>query len=334
MRFSLLSSTGEETHLRPRIRSLASAAAGALAAAVISVANPAHAAAATSCDPARPSVQAFYGPAASEIYDNVFQNAFGIPNLSKGYIPQGMTTWPLPNGSSLLIIGEYKPGHVSYLVAVDPSTGRTYGTVKISEAHLGGIAVVGNWLFVQDKPGTNHEKVRKYDMRTLAKAFLQSHNTGTNVYVRKSGGLQSVYWASFMSSYGGHLYAGHHGINDTNMVEYSVSSKGVLKQVHVYQSPQLTDGVVVTADRFIFVSHNDTNNSFGTMTITYRTARLSDRPIRCFAMPNLGEGAVLDHGVVFTVFESGAAGNHSTAADRITYVHAASYTLLSQLLGQ
>lgn len=319
--------------MRPRIKSLASAAAGALAAAVLSVANPAHAAAATSCDPPRPSVRAFYGPAASEMYDNIFQNAFATPNLSKGYTPQGMTTWPLPNGSSLLIIGEYKPGHVSYLVAVDPATGHTYGTVKISEAHLGGIAVVGKWLFAQDKPGTNHEKVRKYSMGDLAAAFLKSHQTGINQYVKKSGGLQSVYWASFMSSYGGHLYAGHHGINDVNMVEYSVSSTGVLKQVHVYQSPKYTDGVVVTADRFIFISHSVANRSFGTMTITKRTAHLSDKPIRCFAMPNLGEGAVLDHGAVYTAYESGSPGNHPTSADRIKYVHGASYTFLSQLLG-
>jgi hypothetical protein len=313
---------------------LASAVAGALAAAAISVANPASAATATSCDPARPSVQAFYGPAASQVYDSVFQNAFAIPNLSKGYTPQGMTSWALPNGSSLIIIGEYKKGHVSYLVAVDPTTGHTYGTVKIGEAHLGGIAVVGNWLFAQDKPGTLHEKVRKYDMNKLARAFLKSHETGTNQYVKRTGGLQKVYWASFMSSYGGHLYAGHHGINDVDMVEYAVSSTGKLKQVAVYQSPQLTDGVVVTADRFIFVSHKDTANTFGTMTITSRTRHLGDRPIHCFAMPNLGEGSVLDHGSVYTIYESGTGGNHATSADRITYVHKASYSALSRLLGQ
>jgi hypothetical protein len=306
-----------------------------LAAAVFGIVSPAHAGAAvvlTGCDPARPSVQAFYGPAASEIYDNVFSNAFATPNLSKGYTPQGMTSWPLPNGSSLIIIGEFKKGYKSYLVAVDPNTGHTYGTVKVAEAHLGGIAVVGNWLFVQDKPGLNHEKVRKYDMRKLAAAFLKSHNTGTNPYVGKTGALQPVYWASFMSSYGGHLYAGHHGINDTNMVEYTVSKAGRLKQKTVYQAPQLTDGVVVTGDRFIFVSHNDSNNSFGTMTITKRSTHLSGSPIRCFAMPNLGEGAVLDHGVVYTVFESGAAGNHSSSADRVGHVHGASYTFLSRLL--
>jgi hypothetical protein len=318
-----------------RIKKLAGVVAGGLAAAALSIASPTHASAAvvlTGCDPARPSTQAFYGPAASAIYDNVFHNAFATPNLSKGYIPQGMTTWALPNGSSLIIIGEYKPGNDSYLVAVDPSTGHTYGTVKLAEAHLGGIAVVGNWLFAQDKPGLNHEKVRKYDMGKLAKAFLKSHNTGTNPYVGKTGALQKVYWASFMSSYGGHLYAGHHGINDTNMIEYTVSKAGVLKQKTVYQAPQLTDGVVVTGDRFIFVSHNDTNNSFGTMTITKRSTHLSGSPIRCFAMPNLGEGAVLDHGVVYTVFESGSTGNHSTAADKIKNVHGASYTFLSQLL--
>jgi hypothetical protein len=319
---------------RRRVRSLAIALAAALAG-VVSLAEPvqtASAAAAGACDPARPSVNAFYGPAASEIYDNVFRNAFGIPNLPAGYTPQGMTTWPLPNGSSLLILGEYKKKHDSLLVAIDPSTGQNYGTVKIAEAHLGGIAIVGNWLFAQDKPNTNHEKVRKYDMNRLARAFLKSHNTGVYPYVGKTGPLQSVYWASFMSSYGGRLYAGHHGINDVLMYEYSVDSTGTLHKKHTYESPPLTDGVVVTADRFIFISHTDAPATWGTMTVTGRNARLSDGHIRCFAMPNLGEGTVLDHGTVYTVFESGAKGSHPTAADLIKYVHAAPYSSLSQLL--
>jgi hypothetical protein len=320
---------------RRRIRFLASALAGALAS-VVSLADPVQtvaAAAATGCDSARPSVSAFYGPAASEIYDNAFHNAFAIPNLPAGYTPQGMTTWPLPNGSSLLILGEYKKKHDSLLVAIDPSTGHSYGTVKIAEAHLGGIAIVGNWLFAQDKPNTNHEKVRKYDMGKLAKAFLSSHNTGVYPYVGKTGALQPVYWASFMSSYGGHLYTGHHGIKDVLMYEYSVDSTGTLHKKHKYQSPPLTDGVVVTGDRFIFISHTDAPDTFGTMTITGRHAHLSDASIRCFAMPNLGEGTVLDHGTLYTAFESGSIGSHPTAADRINDVHGASYTLLSQLLG-
>jgi hypothetical protein len=135
-----------------------------------------------------------------------------------------------------------------------------------------------------------------------------------------------------MSSYGGRLYAGHHGINDVLMYEYSVDSTGTLHKKHTYESPPLTDGVVVTADRFIFISHTDAPATWGTMTVTGRNARLSDGPIRCFAMPNLGEGTVLDHGTVYTVFESGAKGSHPTAADLIKYVHAAPYSSLSQLL--
>jgi hypothetical protein len=318
--------------LRRRSRSIAGAIAGGIIAAVLGIANPAHAAAATRCDPARPTVEAFYGAAASEIYDNAFQNAFSIPNLSKGYTPQGMTTWPLPNGSSLIIIGEYRTGYPSYLVAVDPATGHTYGTVKVAEAHLGGIAVVGKWLFAQDKPNTSGEKVRKYDMGKLAKAFLKSHQTGTNPFVGKTGALQKVYWASFMSSYGGHLFTGHHGINKTSMYEYSVSSSGTLRKVRVYEAPQLTDGVVVTADRFIFVSHGGVNEGFGIMTVAARSAHLSDHPLRCFAMPNLGEGAVLDHGTVYTAYESASRANHSTSADHIPYVHGAAYNLLAQVL--
>jgi hypothetical protein len=318
--------------LRRPGRTIAGAIAGGIIAAVLGIANPVHASAAAGCDAPRPTVDAFYGPAASSVYDSVSDTAFGIPNLSKGYTPQGMTIWNLPNGSSLMIIGEYRTGYDSYLVAVDPGTGHAYGTVKVAEAHLGGIAIVGNWLFAQDKPNINGEKVRKYDMGKLAKAFLKSHQTGTNPFVGKTGKLQKVYWASFMSSYGGHLYAGHHGINDVSMYEYSVSSAGTLKKVHVYEAPQLTDGVVVTADRFIFISHGAVGDGYGIMTVAARSAHLSDRPYRCFAMPNLGEGAVLNNGVVFTVFESASSANHTAAADHIKYLHAASYSQLSQLL--
>lgn len=318
--------------MRRRGRSIAATIAGGVIAAVLGIANPVHAAAAASCDPARPTVQAFYGAAASAIYDNSFDNAFAIPNLAQGYTPQGMTTWALPNGSSLIIIGEYRTGYRSLLVAVDPATGDTYGTVQVAEGHLGGIAIVGKWLFAQDKPNTNGEKVRKYDMGTLAQYFLQSHNAGTAPYVGKTGGLQKVYWASFMSSYGGHLYTGHHGINKRSMYEYSVDADGTLHKKHVYEAPKLTDGVVVTADRFIFVSHGSSGNGFGIMTVAARSAHLSDHPLRCFAMPDLGEGAVLDHGTVYTAYESGSSANHSTVADHIANVHGAAYTLLSQLL--
>lgn len=288
------------------------------------------------CDAARPSVQAFYGAAASLIYDNTFQVSAGIPNIAAGYVPQGMTSWTR-NGQTLLILGEFKDGQKSRLIAVDPHTGGIYGQVLVAPSHLGGIAIVGDWLFAQDQENAKAENVRKYRMSTLAAAFDTSHASGqrTKPYVGRSGALQKLnYWASFMTSDGSYLWAGHHGVDDRNMYRYSVESDGTLNRVGGgYEAPRYTDGVVVTPDRFIFVSHSrpDVPKGFGTMTVAARSAQLSANR-RCFAMPNLGEGAVLIDGIVYTVFESGVPGSRSPSADHIPYLHRAAYAQLSGLL--
>jgi hypothetical protein len=289
------------------------------------------------CDPARPAATAFYGSAASAIYDAVFSRAFAAPGLSAGYTPQGMTEWRAPDGRSLIVIGEFRKGHNSRLVAVDPDTGRTYGTVEVAPAHLGGVAIVGDWLFAQDKPRDGGEQVRKYAMSTLSAAFAASAASGgrTMPFVARTGALQDVYYASFLSSFGGSLWAGHHGINETKMFEYRVGPDGTLRQVGgAYQVPKFTDGVVVSADRFIFVSHAPagTSRGFGTMTVAVRSANLSDHPRRCFAMPNLGEGTTLVGGRVYTVFESGTPKAHPASANRIPYLHRADYRALAGLL--
>jgi hypothetical protein len=139
-----------------------------------------------------------------------------------------------------------------------------------------------------------------------------------------------------MTSDGSYLWAGHHGLNDRNMYQYSVDSGGTLHRVGGgYEAPKYTDGVVVTPDRFIFVSHSRPNvqKGFGTMTVAARSAQPSANR-RCFAMPNLGEGAVLIDGIVYTVFESGAPGSHTASANRIKNLHRAEYSQLSVLLPQ
>jgi hypothetical protein len=314
------------------------ASAAPPAAPVVTTSTPTVATTSTTvtCDPARPSVHAFYGPAASLIYDNTFQLSAGIPNIAAGYVPQGMTSWTR-NGQTLLILGEYKDGQKSRLIAVDPHTGGIYGQVLVAASHLGGIAIVGDWLFAQDQENANGESVRKYRLSTLAAAFDTSHASGqrTKPYVGRSGALQKLnYWASFMTSDGGYLWAGHHGVHDRTMYRYSVSADGALHRVGGgYEAPKYTDGVVVTADRFIFVSHSrpDVPKGFGTMTVAARSAQRSAGR-HCFAMPNLGEGAVLIDGTVYTVFESGVLGSRSPSADHIPYLHRAAYTQLSRLL--
>lgn len=235
-----------------------------------------------------------------------FDAAFTIPNLSKGYTPQGMTAWSDGHGHSLIILGEYRRGHRSLLVAVDPISSRVFGTVAVAQSHLGGIAIVNDWLFTQDHPHPGSEKIRRYKMSDLARAFnaSQAHH-GKAVYVRQTGKPQQLalwQFASFMSPYGGHLFAGHHGKGaSARMYEYAVGRDGWLTALPGWiQVPNLTDGVVVTGDRFVFSSHH---GGKGTMTVARRTSRLS--PITTFDTPGPGEGTTLADGRVYVQFEGG-----------------------------
>jgi hypothetical protein len=235
-----------------------------------------------------------------------FDAAFKIPNLTKGYTPQGMTAWSDGHGHSLIIIGEYRRGHRSLLVAVDPISARVFGTVAVAESHLGGIAIVDDWLFAQDHPHPGSEKIRRYKMSDLAAAWnaSQAHD-GKAYYVRQTGRPQQLaawQFASFMSPYRGHLFAGHHGRGaGSRMYEYAVGRDGWLSALPGWiRVPDLTDGVAVTGDRFVFSSHG---RGAGTMTVARRAQRLS--PIITITTPGPGEGTTIADGRLYVQFEGG-----------------------------
>ncbi|HEY2833407.1 MAG TPA: hypothetical protein VGJ14_13355 [Sporichthyaceae bacterium] len=286
------------------------------------------------CDITGQGLKTFYpGPSGSALYDSLFKATFAVPYLSEDYTPQGMAVWPrwFNDGASLVVIGMYQKNHDSYLVGLDPSNGSVYGTIRVLEAHLGGIAVVGDWLFAQDQAQWGGESVRKYRLVDLAAAFEQSHTDGSKPYVKRWGGTQPVYNASFMSSYDGYLWAGHHGGTVDRMYQYSVSSDGVLTQVgDAWQVPAFTDGLVVTADRFIFMSHNVNGDEPGFVTVTAQNHYLSGAPGLCFGAPSLGEGAVYDNGQVLVVYESGSY-RFPKSANHVTHMHEAPYATLSTL---
>jgi hypothetical protein len=286
------------------------------------------------CDLIGQGAKTFYpGPAGSALYDSLFKAGWAVPYLDDKYTPQGLTAWPrwFNDGGSLIIAGMYSKGHDSYLVGIDPTNGTVYGTVRVLEAHLGGIAVVGDWLFAQDQAVWGGEKARRYKLTDLAAAFEQSHADGSKPYVKRYGQVQPVYNASFMSAYNGHLWSGHHGGHVDKMYEYSVSADGILTQVgDAWEVPAFTDGLVVTADRFIFVSHDSDGDRPGQITVTSKNHRLADGPATCFGAPSLGEGAVLDNDQILVLYESGSY-RFTKSANRVTHVHEAPYGPLSAL---
>jgi len=288
------------------------------------------------CDLTGQGARTFYpGPAGSALYDGLFRAGWAIPYLDEKYTPQGLTAWPrwFNDGGSLVIVGMYQKNQDSYLVGIDPTNGKVYGTIRVLQSHLGGLAVLGDYLFAQDDAVWGGEKVRRYKLTDLAAAFEQSHTDGSKPYVKRYGEPQPVYFASFLSAYNGHLWSGHHGGHIDKMYEYSVSADGILTQVgSAWEVPAYTDGLVVTADRFIFVSHNADGDRPGMITVSGKAHRLADGSAMCFGAPSLGEGAVLDNDQVLVLYESGSY-RFTKSANKVTHVHEAPYAQLHALAG-
>ena len=91
---------------------------------------------------------------APRLYDRLFSPGPAMPHLD-GHVPQGLTTWWDwdGQGNDLLLLGMYRRWNDSFLVGIDPATGRHVGTVRVHESHLGGIGVIGDWLITQHTAG-------------------------------------------------------------------------------------------------------------------------------------------------------------------------------------
>lgn len=148
-------------------------------------------------------------------------HAWKTPNLTAGYTPQGMTVW-----GSRVVMAEYRTGSNSRLVAVNPATGKTYGQVSIAATHAGGIAIVGQWLFVENAATTGSDAVRRYRLVDFTAAMAKSHAAAAHpVYVHAAGLQQLAPWQfmSFAATDGVLLYAGHHGVGaGARMYTYAV----------------------------------------------------------------------------------------------------------------
>lgn len=273
----------------------------------------------------------FYeGPSASRAYDREFARAFRIPHLPD-YVPQGMTTWPNWNGrgESLLLIGLYRgeaaENEESRIAAVDPDTGRHLGSVRVRNAHLGGIGVAGEFLFAQDAARKGREDVRRYRLSSLREA-LEGRDDD---FVGRVRDVQEIHGADFMTVHDGRLWAGRHSeYADDRMYEYDVDSAGRLTPTGVSAVvPPRTQGALVTDLAFVFNSTNHTRP--GVLVIAERTG--ANRREVCFASPSMGEGLSLVGDWAFGVFEGGSY-RYPTAVNRIRDVHVASMRELEGLL--
>lgn len=286
--------------------------------------------AAETCDITPGASLPFYpGPSVSATYDALFSQAGAIPHLST-HVPQGMTTWPNWDGAGhhLILLAMYRDNADSYLVAIDPINGSHYGTIAVAEGHMGGIAVTGTWLFTQDDDASGDEKVRKYKLETLRTAFQKAHAQGTKPYVSRSGSNQTLYGADFMTAYDGRIWSGRYKSSSDKMYEYKVSSSGSLSKTgSSWKVPAQTQGLLVTADRFVF--NTSTGDTKSRIYVTPKSHSPSFSSARCFAVPARSQNLALVGGTLFLAFEGGAY-KYPNSKNRVMHLHSAP---LSGVLG-
>lgn len=230
-------------------------------------------------------------PAHAATTTNPGAKAFTLPNVAAGFTPQGMTVW-----GSRVIVAEYKPGANTRLVAVNPVSGKVYGTVSIAATHAGGVSVAGAWLYVQNADTVGSDAVRRYSMSAVVNAFTRSHaDHGHPVYARAAGLQQLAKWqfASVMTTdpATGDLLSGHHGVGTgARLYRYAVNAAtGALTTRPGYVTiPDNAQGVAVA--------------SGGRLVVTSGGGRLTVAGVTR-SIPSHAEGVAIVSGRAYVAFE-------------------------------
>ncbi|MGQ0847351.1 MAG: hypothetical protein ACT4QF_24800 [Sporichthyaceae bacterium] len=250
------------------------------------------------------------GRSASRLFDRLFAPGPALPHLNHRYIPQGLTTWENWDGAGndLLLVGMYRKNRDSYLAGLDPVSGRHVGTVRVDEAHLGGVGVLGQWLIAQHtvRPGQT-QAVRRYRLEALRGAMLAAAAGVRLPYLAADGAPQEVDGASFMGVAEGSLWMGRFSRSRRgHMYRYEVDSSGLLVQTAgPWRVPPRSQGVLVTPRHFVFAS--SAGRTQGRLQVYRRTAGPSlGTPVGCLWTPSLPQNLTLHRGIAYASFESGA----------------------------
>lgn len=218
--------------------------------------------------------------------------AFPTPNLSHGFTPQGMTATP----SGKLMLAEYKAGENTRLVDVTV-TGSIYGQISIAEGHAGGLAFVGDWLFVQDDATTGSDTVRRYALDDINAALATSHAAaGHPTYVAAAGTQTLDPWefASVMVADGDQLLSGHHGVGEgARLYRYDVNqATGLLTSVGYVYFPENAQGIALDSSGSVVTAAGGGHLFVGGVDYT---------------IPSHVEGIVIFGSTIYMSFENGAA---------------------------
>ncbi|MGQ0847352.1 MAG: hypothetical protein ACT4QF_24805 [Sporichthyaceae bacterium] len=255
----------------------------------------------------RPAKRApYHGRSASSTYDRLFSPGPRGPHLA-GWVPQGLTTWHNWNGrgTSLLLLGMYRDGAPSYLVGIDPRSGRTVGTLRTKPTHFGALGIGGGWLVAQDNvKRSDGAAVRRYRLSTVRTKMTKAVRTGGKPFLAAHGKPRRVYGASFMASHGGSLWLGRHSQKPNYMYRYTVAPSGRLKVAEgPWRVPARTQGLLVTERTFVFASTVGVKR--GKLVVVKRSAPA--KSLACVWTPSLPQNLTTVGGKVYAAYESGAA---------------------------
>ncbi|GAA4529991.1 hypothetical protein [Amycolatopsis samaneae] len=291
------------TSLRNAVIAALSGAVALTTTTVAVAAEPEMDAAAITCDAKSSGKNGpfYHGPSASYAYDKRFGSGPAVPGLDT-HTPQGIAAWQNWDGANdLLLVTAYQDGKNAHIVGIDPKSRKHVGTVAIAESHVGGIAVVRGWAFVQGA-GNSIRKYRLSELKTAMKA-------GGVPYLKQVGEARKVYGASFLSGYGNDLYAGR--FNDKGrdkMYRYTVAEDGSLAtQAGAYEVPTKTQGLMVTKDHFVYSTSYGNDNRSNIYVVNGGARDLDKGSPRCFRAPSMAEGIAAYGGYAYLVYESGSA---------------------------
>jgi hypothetical protein len=284
----------------------------------------------------RPGRKARYnGKSVSQLYDKVFRPGPEIPHLD-GWIPQGLTVWRDwdGKGNTLVLIGMYRQNAKSFIVGVNPRTGRHVGTVRVKASHLGALGVSGKWLLAQDAAEVGQQPaLRRYTLTKLRAKMQRSAATSTKPYMAQYGKTQKVHGASYMFVEDDNLWIGRYARSiNPKMYRYAVDDDGIIHQKDgPWRVPRRTQGVMVTQDHFVFTS--SLGGERGRMIVTRRAApgKLED-PVACLWTPSLPQNMTVYQGRMLTAYESGAARfDKKTTRNKISHLHVGSVEQLIRI---
>ena len=302
----------------------------------------------------------YHGDSASKAYDARFKLGHGIPQaMLDGYVPQGLGTWAGWGGpgNDLLLQSAYNDDtHRAVVVGMVPGGGATQMPVLVRpgrkgfvDAHVGGVAVAGSWMYVSGPTVDGLPTVLKFDLPAVRAALANGGELKARAEIKLDVGTAG-FAASFLAAEGNSLWVGTFDDDSRNrMYRFSLGPKGGLRRIggpgNWRQIPKKTQGLAVTPQHFLFsTSYGSKNRS--NVYVVRRGQKLLDRAypqdLVCFAAPSMSQGMTLSGGQAFLSFESGSFRYRTDPCDKpvlegdctrnvITHVHRAAVNRLTAM---